>query len=171
MPEQHVYRGIRHSGQKGESRVKPGDQFVTKDDEIFDPKPSQKVRNHSPDGFNWGYGGSGAAQLALALLLDVTGDPVVSQKLHQQFKWGYVAGWKDDWTITSEEIIAWIKTQSEGEKCPKCGAEGDVYQGEHETAVRQKEVGGVLIVNVGWRCGKCGHEWGFEYPAEGGGKI
>jgi len=33
------------------------------------PYESQKIRNHSPDGFNWGYGGSGPAQLALAILL------------------------------------------------------------------------------------------------------
>jgi uncharacterized protein DUF6166 len=29
-----------------------------------------EVRNHSPDGFEWGYGGSGPAQLALAMLCD-----------------------------------------------------------------------------------------------------
>ena len=33
------------------------------------PGPSQRVWNHSPDGFNWGFGGYGAAQLALAILL------------------------------------------------------------------------------------------------------
>lgn len=37
----------------------------------LDPAPSQKVRNHSPDGFNWGYGGSGPAQLALAICLEI----------------------------------------------------------------------------------------------------
>lgn len=30
----------------------------------------QGIRNHSPTGFNWGYQGSGAAQLALAILAD-----------------------------------------------------------------------------------------------------
>lgn len=29
-----------------------------------------EVRNHSPDGFEWGYGGSGPAQLSLAMLCD-----------------------------------------------------------------------------------------------------
>lgn len=29
--------------------------------------------NHSPDGFEWGYGGSGPAQLALAILADFLG--------------------------------------------------------------------------------------------------
>ena len=43
--------------------------------ELLDPKPSQEYRNHSPDGFNWGYGGSGPAQLALAVTLKLTGKP------------------------------------------------------------------------------------------------
>ncbi|GAJ01677.1 unnamed protein product, partial [marine sediment metagenome] len=30
------------------------------------PGKSQRVWNHSPDGFSWGYEGSGPAQLALA---------------------------------------------------------------------------------------------------------
>jgi hypothetical protein len=30
--------------------------------------------NHSPTGFSWGYGGSGPAQLAVALLADALGD-------------------------------------------------------------------------------------------------
>ncbi len=33
------------------------------------PEPSQEIINHSPDGFNWGYGGSGPAQLALGFYL------------------------------------------------------------------------------------------------------
>lgn len=45
------------------------------DGKFLDPKPSQAVRNHSPDGFNWGYGGSGPAQLALAIMLKLTGKP------------------------------------------------------------------------------------------------
>lgn len=37
----------------------------------LDPARSQKIWNHSPDGFNWGYGGSGPAQLALSILLEL----------------------------------------------------------------------------------------------------
>lgn len=36
---------------------------------LLDPGPSQAVHNHSPDGFSWGYSGSGPAQLALAILI------------------------------------------------------------------------------------------------------
>jgi hypothetical protein len=35
------------------------------------PTRSQTYNNHSPDGFNWGYGGSGPAQLALAVCLEL----------------------------------------------------------------------------------------------------
>lgn len=43
------------------------------------------VNNHSPDGFNIGYGGSGAAQLALGILLEFT-DAQTADRLHQAFK-------------------------------------------------------------------------------------
>ena len=75
----------------------------------LDPVPSQKIWNHSPDGFQWGYGGSGSAQLALALLLDVTGDPELSVRLHQIFKRHFVAAWGEKWQIWSDDIEAWIQ--------------------------------------------------------------
>lgn len=53
----------------------------------LNPGPSQKIWNHSPDGFNWGYGGSGPAQLALAICLKLYGDSYG----YQQFKWDYIA--------------------------------------------------------------------------------
>ena len=76
---------------------------------ILSPEPSQKLHNHSPDGFNFSYGGSGPSQLALALLYDVTGDREKSLRHYQDFKWHYVAGWGDRWQITTEEILAWLE--------------------------------------------------------------
>jgi hypothetical protein len=55
------------------------------------PGPSQKVWNHSPDGFNWGYGGSGPAQLALAIVLAITRDKSVATMIHQTVKRNIVA--------------------------------------------------------------------------------
>lgn len=46
------------------------------------PKIGQKIINHSPDGFNWGYEGSGPAQLALSVILKLTGEI----KGYQEFK-------------------------------------------------------------------------------------
>lgn len=57
------------------------------DGELLDPRPSQKVYNHSSDGFNWGYGGSGPAQLALAIVLKLTNKP----DNYPEFKWDVIA--------------------------------------------------------------------------------
>lgn len=58
---------------------------------LLSPKRSQKVFNHSPDGFNWSYGGSGPAQLALAVLLEVTNDRNIAMANYQRFKWKVIA--------------------------------------------------------------------------------
>lgn len=63
---------------------------VSIDGEYLNPEYSQKVRNHSPDGFDWGYSGSGPAQLALAILLQFT-DKDTAVRLHQTFKAYYIA--------------------------------------------------------------------------------
>jgi hypothetical protein len=57
------------------------------DCEILTPEESQHFYNHSPDGFSHGYGGSGPAQLALAVMLKLTG----YSNNYQQFKWKYIA--------------------------------------------------------------------------------
>ncbi len=51
------------------------------------PGRSIKVMNHSPDGFNWGYGGSGPAQLALAIMLELVGHG----NGYQDFKWSVIS--------------------------------------------------------------------------------
>lgn len=53
------------------------------------PGRSQKVRNHSPTGFNWGYGGSGPAQLALAICLELF-DKATAQRIYQTVKFNYI---------------------------------------------------------------------------------
>lgn len=83
---------------------------VYKDGGPFPAGPSQQVWNHSPDGFQWGYGGSGPAQLALALLLDAT-DEATARRNYQKFKWDVVAKWGKSWSITTEEIVAWIEKE------------------------------------------------------------
>jgi len=58
--------------------------------ELLNPRKSQKIINHSPDGFNWGYGGSGPAQLALSILLEITSEEKAIQ-MYQDFKWSVIA--------------------------------------------------------------------------------
>jgi hypothetical protein len=77
----------------------------------LDPAQSLRLVNHSPNGFEWGYGGSGPAQLALAILLDLTGDAGRSEHLHQPFKWKFIASApKGGFRLTEDEIWAWIST-------------------------------------------------------------
>lgn len=71
---------------------------VTVDGVPLDPKYSQSIINHSPDGFNWGYGGSGPSQLALALMLLVT-DKNTAVKHYHMFKWEYVSDWQGDFDL------------------------------------------------------------------------
>lgn len=62
---------------------------------VLPPNISQQVRCLSPDGFNFGYYGSGPAQLALAILLDHlgTGPAGREESLYrfQRFKIQYIA--------------------------------------------------------------------------------
>jgi hypothetical protein len=76
------------------------------------PRRSQRLRNHSPTGFAWGYGGSGPAQLALALLLDVTHNETLSLELYQQFKREIVCTWASDrnWEMDGEAIFRWVRS-------------------------------------------------------------
>ncbi len=50
------------------------------------PERSLELANHSPSGFEVGHCGSGPAQLALALLLDYTGDEDVALAHYTAFK-------------------------------------------------------------------------------------
>lgn len=80
------------------------------------PDASQKVYNHSPDGFNWSYGGSGPAQLALAILLDLTHDQRFSVNHYQTFKWEIIALLpKKDFVLPLRDVHRWLKKAKEKE--------------------------------------------------------
>lgn len=67
--------------------------------------PRLDLWNHSPTGFEWGYGGSGPAQLALALLADHLDYDEEAVGLHQDFKQAVVARLPfRGWTLTSEQV-------------------------------------------------------------------
>ncbi|GAA0262496.1 MULTISPECIES: DUF6166 domain-containing protein [Halobacterium] len=98
-----AYVGYRQSGQAIVEK-RPGQERLT-------PERSLALVNHSPSGFEWGYGGSGPAQLALALLLDYTGDEAFALDHYQEFKTEVVsqldcAGSAGRWRLTGPEIDA-----------------------------------------------------------------
>ncbi len=75
-------------------------------------EPSYKLHPHSPDGFQWGYGGSGPAQLALAILLDLTEDPDLSVRLHQEFKRHFIATSGKSLLIIEPDIRVWLEVKA-----------------------------------------------------------
>lgn len=70
--------------------------------------PRFDVGNHSPDGFNWGYGGSGPAQLALAILADFTCSVWFAESHYQEFKSDIVARVQSSrFEVAAEAVLAW----------------------------------------------------------------
>ncbi len=105
------YKGYPNRTEKGGYTVFRNDNAKVAE---LDPGPSQKIINHSPDGFSWGYADSGPAQLALALLLDVTGEPEIAQTFYQEFKQEIVASWPSDgeWSSEARVIELWLSKRS-----------------------------------------------------------
>src|ERR671939_537152 len=92
-------------------RTKQGCQ-VLKVEEGKEPRPLDPrldLWNHSPTGFEWGYGGSGPAQLALALAADVLADDGRALDCYQRLKAKVVAGLpRDGWKLTDRSLRAAI---------------------------------------------------------------
>lgn len=103
--------------QAKEDDVKPvglkGDIFLTRN---IKGEPvtnvNQRIVDHSPDGFEWGYGGSGPADLALNIL-SLLLPKRKAYELHQEFKWEFIATMPEKGgIIKKEDIIEWIESRS-----------------------------------------------------------
>ena len=69
---------------------------------------------HSPDGFQWGYGGSGPAETARCILIDYfNGDEKAAELIYQEFKWKFISSAGKRLFITEKNIRDWLK---EGER-------------------------------------------------------
>ena len=93
---------------RGERRK--SEVVVTADGAPLDWRSSLAVRNHSPTGPAWGYGGSGPAQLALVILLAVT-DEATAERFYQRFKWDVIAPIEADrWALDSGDVLGWLQS-------------------------------------------------------------
>lgn len=107
-----IYRGKR----LGPHPTTVSQAEVTVNGRMLPLTPSTRLRNHSPDGFNWGYAGSGPSQLALAILLDFTQDKKLAQQRYMDFKFAFVARWGHEWEIDGQTIRLWLEQSDHGEK-------------------------------------------------------
>lgn len=82
--------------------------------------PRHDLWNHSPSGFEWGYAGSGPAQLSLAILADHCGNDEQAFNFHHRFKWAVVAELpRRRWTLTSPEVEQVLHNIREAELRPE----------------------------------------------------
>lgn len=89
-------------------RTPAGGFKVFVNDKLLDPVPSQRLWNFSPDGFAWGYSGSGPAQFALALLLRFS-NASYAMMWYQQFKEDVIAQLpKGKFKISADVVVDWI---------------------------------------------------------------
>ena len=81
-----------------------GDAIVTVDGRMLPERLD--LRNHSPTGFAYGYGGSGPSQLALAILADFLQDDRRALDFYQPFKWRIIAQLTmgRPWTLTGAQV-------------------------------------------------------------------
>jgi hypothetical protein len=89
-------------------RNRIGELIVTLNGHPLNPRLD--LWNHSPSGFECGYGGSGPAQLALAILANCLQDDERAVALHQEFKGKVIACLpRDGWTLTEKDVRAAVK--------------------------------------------------------------
>ena len=75
------------------------------------PSKSREVGTFATE-FSWGYGGEGARQLALAMLLEITDNPAFSGLFLEDFLEHFIEGLSSDcWAIDSHTIEKWIESK------------------------------------------------------------
>lgn len=77
---------------------------VTVDGSPLDPR--YDLARHTNAGFEWGYEGDAARQLALAILADHTGDEATAMQQSAGFMTQVVLELDNEWELTAEQIAA-----------------------------------------------------------------
>lgn len=104
--EHIVYEGIRRDGEELDTST---GVLV---DGVPDVLPWRlDLYNHSPTGLEWGYGGSGPHQLALAILAHATGDEAYSKAQHWLFARQYTCVFaRLGFEISGTRVLQWATT-------------------------------------------------------------
>lgn len=105
-----TFKGTLEENANGGRLVYVRDEDTLEEHEL---NPRYDLRNHSPDGFMWGYGGSGPSQLALAILCEAIGDE--HAKIHyQDFKHCCIAKLPQDqpFRLDIMQVLQYIPMQA-----------------------------------------------------------
>lgn len=92
-----------------------------------------RVRSHIPTGYRTikitqhQLANDGPAQLALALLLEHTGDEELARMAHQMFKCEVVADWGQAWTVTGLSIDTWLSSHALAPRPAMTAAEHNAF--------------------------------------------
>lgn len=118
-----AYVGVAQRTEKGGYPVHctappegPGETILSEKTEI---PLYEHEKNHSPDGFNWGYPGSGPAQLAYAILrhnssmmygMDEEESRHLADELYMRFKRHVICQLEqgEDYSITTTMVSQWV---------------------------------------------------------------
>lgn len=96
-----------------------GEVSVTREREDGTSEPLSlrlDLAKKSPTGFEWGYNGSGPAQLALAILSDAVGDRRALPNF-QRFKFAVVGRLSQSgWSFTRDEVLDWFEREVKPEE-------------------------------------------------------
>ena len=125
VPKTYKSRGIRQTaksiGKHGRSIGKAMGVYdlvlQRRPDGVPEVNIPHAIVHHSPTGFEWGYGGSGPADLALNILSAMIGPEAAREGgLYQKFKWDFIAGLPHEGgTIKAVDIEAWLKENRGGD--------------------------------------------------------
>jgi hypothetical protein len=91
------------------------DIVCSRDEDGIHTNVPRRIIYHSPDGFEWGYGGSGPADFALNILSVFIGQEAAQRGgLYQAFKFDFIAPMpKEGGTIKRGAILAWIEKKKQ----------------------------------------------------------
>jgi hypothetical protein len=111
------FRDARHpSRMYTGSRTDSGVQVVVSDSalpvcdtnpQVIDPRVSRGVVDCG-EFFQWGDDSAGSRQLAVALLLDVTGDAATALRWHEHFALTYVNKLGATWSVPEIDVALWL---------------------------------------------------------------
>lgn len=108
--------------ENGDANLSDEQVFVVRDGQVQFLDPRNELVDHSPDGLSWGYRGSGAAQLAVAMLMEIFNDWERVQPIYQRFKDCFVAQipQNTNWIADGSDVMA-MALAIEAEKTPSAG--------------------------------------------------